>query len=390
MADPGTRIDTWGFPTHVRFGAGRVAELPEVVRDIGAMRPLLVTDPGLVQTGLPDRLVGILAAAGIACPVFSGVKPNPTGANVDDGVARFRDGGHDMVICLGGGSAMDAGKAVALMAGQARPIWEFEDIGDLWRRVDPAGMRPTVAIPTTAGTGSELGRASVLTNEAEARKVIIYHPDMLPRAVIDDPELTVGLPAHLTAATGMDALTHALEAYLASPGRFHPMADGIAMEAMRLIRGHLALAVADGTDLTARSAMLAAASMACVALQKGLGGVHALAHALGALYDKHHGLLNAVILPYVLRHNMAAVRDRLTRLARFLEVGADAEHVLDWVLALRAEIGIPHTLSAIGIPDDRIDAVVDLALRDPTAAANPRPLSGADVAAILRAALHGG
>ena len=295
--DPRALRGNWNYPTTVRFGAGRITELPEACAALGIARPLLITDPGLAGHALGERVLAI-ARAGLPVALFADVRPNPTGADVAAGVEALRRGGHDGVIALGGGSALDAAKTIAFMTAQDRPFWDFEDRGDNWRLAATAGILPVVAVPTTAGTGSEVGRAAVVTREETHQKCIVFHPRMLPGQVIADPELTIGLPANLTAWTGMDALSHSLEA-LCAPG-FHPMADGIATEAIRLVHRWLPAAVADGGDLAARAHMLAAASMGAVAFQKGLGAMHALAHPIGGLLDRHHGLTIAVVMPYVL------------------------------------------------------------------------------------------
>jgi alcohol dehydrogenase class IV len=373
----------WNYPTTVWAGPGRVAELPAALKRLGIAKPLLVTDEGLAGAAM---VKAALAATGAA--LFAKVKGNPTGRNVEDGLAVLKAGGHDGVIAFGGGSALDAAKAIALMWGQTRPLWDFEDVGDWFKRVDPKGMLPVVAIPTTAGTGSEVGRASVITDEATHVKKIIFHPNMMPGIVISDPELTVGLPAHVTAATGIDAYVHCFEAYCA-PG-FHPMAEGIALEGMRLVKAFLPRAFADGKDIEARGQMLAAASMGAVAFQKGLGGVHALAHPIGAVYDTHHGLTNAVLLPYVMVHNRAAIDARMGLLARVLDLpnpGFDA--VLKWTLDFRAALKIPHTLKDIGVDDSRAAEIGAMAEKDPSAGGNPCPVTAKDLEAIFRAAVAG-
>jgi alcohol dehydrogenase class IV len=373
----------WNYPTTVWAGPGRLAELPAALKRLRIAKPLLITDSGLAAAPMVARALALSGAA-----LFAKVKGNPTGRNVDDGLAALRAGGHDGVIAFGGGSALDAAKAVALMAGQTRPLWDFEDVGDNFKRVDPAGMLPVVAIPTTAGTGSEVGRASVITDESDHTKKIIFHPGMMPGVVISDPELTVGLPAHITAATGIDAFVHCFEAYCA-PG-FHPMADGIALEGMRLVKDELPRAVADGGNIEARARMLAAASMGAVAFQKGLGGVHALAHPIGAVYDTHHGLTNAVLLPYVMRHNRAAIAPRMALLARVLDLpGQGFDAVLDWTLAFRKSLKIPHTLAEIGVDAARAAEIGEMAARDPSAGGNPCPVDAAALTAIFKAAVAG-
>jgi alcohol dehydrogenase class IV len=333
----------WNYPTAIRFGAGRIAELGEACRGLGIERPLLVTDPALARLPMVDDA---LAAAGAG--LFCDLHANPVGADVEAGLARYRDGGHDGVIAFGGGSALDVGKVIAFLSGQARPLWDFEDKQDWWSRADPAGIAPVVAVPTTAGTGSEVGRAGVILDQDLGVKKIIFHPKMMPAIVILDPELTLGLPPNVTAATGMDALSHCLEAYCA-PG-FHPMADGIAAEGMKLIAEWLPRAVADGADIDARGHMLVAASMGATAFQKGLGGMHALSHPIGALLGTHHGLTNAVLMPYMLAFNRSAVEARLSRLAGYIGLReASFEGFLGWIVELRRRLEIPRTLADLGV-----------------------------------------
>jgi alcohol dehydrogenase len=377
----------WTYPTAIRFGAGRIDELADACATAGITRPLFVTDPGLVSLPIVSRALGVLAAAGLRAEVFSDVQPNPTEANVEAGLRALRDGGHDGVVAFGGGSALDAGKVVAFMRGQRQPMWDFEDIGDWWTRADPAGIAPVVAVPTTAGTGSEVGRAGVITNLETRTKKVIFHPGMLPKAVILDPELTVGLPPAITAGTGMDAFAHCLEAY-ASPA-YHPMAEGIAVEGMRLVKDYLPRAFRDGSDLEARGQMLVAASMGATAFQKGLGAIHALSHPVGAIYGTHHGLTNAVFMPYVLAFNREALGDKIDRLAAWLGLDGGFEGFLDFVLSLRRDLGIPHTLDRIGVDDSRLPELAPMAVADPTAGGNPRALTEADALDLYRRATVG-
>jgi alcohol dehydrogenase class IV len=378
----------WNYPTALRFGAGRIAELPAACRELAIARPLIVTDPGLADLPMIADAVASCRAEGLEAGLFSDIKGNPTGANVSAGVAAFRDGAHDGVIAFGGGSGLDAGKAIAFMSGQNRPIWEFEDVGDNWTRADPAGIAPIVAVPTTAGTGSEVGRASVITDDEHHVKKIIFHPRILPQIVIADPALTLGLPAGLTAATGMDALSHNLEAFCA-PG-YHPMARGIAVEGMRLIHAWLARAVEDGGDLEARGHMLVASAMGATAFQRGLGAMHALSHPLGALYDAHHGTLNAVVMPYVLLANRAAIEEEITYAAGCLGLErAGFPAFLDWVLGLRARIGIAENLAELGIDDRQAELVGRMAIEDPSAGSNPIAFSAEQYAALFRRAVAG-
>ena len=378
----------WNYPTSIWFGAGRLEDLPKACAELGINRPLLVTDEGLADLPMVDRARQLLSVAGEATEVYSAVQGNPTGGQVDAGVEHFRRAQCDGVVALGGGSALDAGKAIALLAGQTRPLWDFEDSGDNWLRADAAGIAPVIAIPTTAGTGSEVGRASVILDESQARKVIIFHPKMLPALVISDPELTVGLPPSITAWTGIDAFVHALEAYLA-PG-FHPMADGIAVEAMRLVQRYLPRAVADGNDLEARGQMLAAASMGATAFQKGLGSIHALSHVVGALFNTHHGLTNAIVLPYGVYLNAPAIQDRLAYLCGALGLsGNSADTFIDFLQQFCGDLGIPKDLATLGLDDGRAVEIGALALEDPSAAGNPRELDAGQYEALYRAALAG-
>ena len=378
----------WNYPTTIVFRPGAIRELPDACRRLGMQRPLLITDEGLADLPMVRETLAMMEEAGLPTGLFADVKGNPVGANVDAGVKAYRSGRHDGVIAFGGGSGLDAAKAVALMAGQDRPLWDFEDVGDNWTRVKVDGMAPVVAVPTTSGTGSEVGRASVITNEQTHEKKIIFHPRMMPEIVISDPELTVGLPPKVTAATGVDAFVHCFEA-LCAPG-FHPMAEGIALEGMRLIAEALPAAYDNGQDIAARSKMLAAASMGATAFQKGLGGVHALAHPIGAVYDTHHGLTNAVLLPYVMQANRAAIEDAMLRLGRVLGLdnpGYDA--VFQWVLSFRERLDIPHSLADIGVPGERAGDIGEMAARDPSAGGNPIPLSPADYARIFTSAVEG-
>jgi alcohol dehydrogenase class IV len=377
----------WSIPTSVRFGAGRIAELGEAVKSVGMAKPLLVTDAHLAAMPLIDRARQSLAAAGVAVAVFADVKANPVAANIEAGVAVLRAGRHDGVIACGGGSALDAGKVIAFMAGQRRSLWDFEDVADWWTRADPSGILPIVAVPTTAGTGSEVGRAGVVTDVTLHAKKVIFHPQMMPRIAICDPELTIGMPPVVTAGTGMDALAHCLEAYCGP--NYHPLADGIALEGIRLVKENLARAYCSGVDLEARAHMMAAAAMGASAFQKGLGAVHALSHPIGAFYDTHHGMTNAVVLPYVLALNRPAIERRIARLAAYLGLQATFVAFLAWVLELRRELGVPHTLREFGIGDDRLEAMSAMAPTDPTAAGNPVPIDAAVCRQLYRNALTG-
>jgi alcohol dehydrogenase class IV len=374
----------WNYPTTVWAGPGRIAELPAACATLGIKRPLLVTDEGLRDAQMVRSALELVPGTGL----FARVRGNPVAANIEDGLAAYRAGAHDGVIAFGGGSALDAGKVIAFMSGQTRPLWDFEDVGDWWTRADRRGIAPIIAVPTTAGTGSEVGRAGVVINEATHQKKIIFHPQMMPGVVISDPELTVGLPPNITAATGIDAFVHCFEAFCA-PG-FHPLADGIALEGMRLIQTYLPRACANGKDIEARSRMLAAASMGATAFQKGLGGVHAIAHPVGAYFNTHHGLTNAVLLPYLIVHNRPAIELHLQVIARTLGLsGEPFAAMFDWVLDFRRCLGIPHTLKDIGVPLTNSDTIGHEASLDPSAGGNPRPTDERDYARIFRSAVKG-
>jgi alcohol dehydrogenase class IV len=378
----------WNYPTSIRFGAGRIGELPNVCQQAGITRPLLVTDPGLARLPMVAAAVKSCADAGLKIAVFSDMKGNPVSKNVTDGLKMLRDGVHNGVIAFGGGSALDTGKAIAFMAGQKRPMWDFEDIGDWWTRADPAGILPVIAVPTTAGTGSETGRASVITDETTETKKIIFHPKMMPVTVVADPELTVGLPPHVTAATGMDAFAHCLEAYCAP--FYHPYAEGIAVEGMRLVKEFLPRAVANGKDIEARSHMLAASQMGSTAFQKGLGAIHSLSHPVGSVLDTHHGLTNAVVMPYVLAFNRPAIDEKLTRLARWLGLPKPSfDGFQDWVLQLRKQIGIPHTLAELKVTPGHLGRFSEMAAVDPTAGSNPIKAGVPEMRKMYEAALAG-
>ena len=374
----------WNYPTRVWAGPGRIAELPAACTLLGIKRPLLVTDEGLRDAPMVSAARALVPDTGL----FAGVRGNPVAANIDAGLAAYARGGHDGVIAFGGGSALDAGKVIAFMSGQTRPMWDFEDVGDWWTRADERGIAPIIAVPTTAGTGSEVGRAGVVINEATHQKKIIFHPKMMPGVVISDPELTVGLPPGVTAATGFDAFVHCFEAYC-TPG-FHPLADGIALEGMRLIQTYLPRACENGRDLEARSRMLAAASMGATAFQKGLGGVHAIAHPVGVFFNTHHGLTNAVILPYVMVHNRPAIESQIKVIARVLDLpGEPFAAVFDWVLEFRKQLKIPHTLAEIGVTLDNPELIGREAALDPTAGANPLPTDAQTYARLFRSAVKG-
>ena len=365
-----SHTNNWNYPTTMRFGQGRIQEISDICLEFGISSPLLVTDPGLAELPMVKQVYELCGSNLEGCTIFSDLQPNPVEINVEQGVQAFRSGNHDGVIALGGGSGLDVGKAIALMVGQTRPIWDFEDREDWYTRADADAIVPTIAIPTTSGTGSEVGRASVITDASDQTKKIIFHPKMLPVCVILDPEVTVGLPALLTAGVGMDALSHNLEAYC-SPV-YHPLAQGIAVEGMRLIRDWLEPACQDGANLEARAQMQVASSMGATAFQKGLGAMHSLSHPCGSILGTHHGTTNAVVMPYVLEFNADAIDDRLTALARYLDLpNPSPEAVILWVLELREKIGIPHTLSELGVSDQNITQFSKMAMIDPSTSTNP-------------------
>jgi alcohol dehydrogenase class IV len=374
----------WNYPTTIWAGPGRIVELPKACAAAGIRRPLIVTDEGLIGAPMIRQALAALKDAAL----FGAVRGNPALSHVEAGLRAYRAGGHDGVVAFGGGSALDAGKVVAFMSGQTRPLWDFEDIGDWWTRADPAGIAPVVAVPTTAGTGSEVGRAGVILNEETHQKKIIFHPQMMPRIVIADPELTVGLPPGVTAATGIDAFVHCFEAFCA-PG-FHPLADGVALEGMRIIHRFLPRAYANGKDIEARAQMLAAASMGATAFQKGLGGVHAIAHPVGSWFNTHHGLTNAVILPYVVTYNRNAIEAKTDVIARVLDLPTRGfDGFLAWVIEMRRELGIPHSLADLGVSADKAAIIGREAAIDPSAGGNPIPVDAAQLEHIFRAAVAG-
>jgi alcohol dehydrogenase class IV len=362
-------IANWSYPTAIRFGAGRISEIADACAVAGIKKPLLVTDRGLANMDITIKTLDLIEAAGLGRAIFAEVDPNPNEKNAAAGVKAYNDGGHDGVVAFGGGSGLDLGKLVAFMAGQTRPLWDFEDIGDWWTRADADAIAPIVAVPTTAGTGSEVGRASVITNSETEQKKIIFHPKFLPTVVICDPNLTVGMPGFITAGTGLDAFAHCVEAFC-SP-HYHPMSQGMSLEGMRLVKEYLPRAFADGTDIEARAHMMSAAIMGATGFQKGLGAIHALSHPIGAMYHTHHGTTNAVCMPAVLQFNRPAITNVITEAARYLDIAGGFDGFCAYVDDLNASLGIPKTLSELGIENPDIDRIVAGALSDPSTGGNP-------------------
>lgn len=373
----------WSYPTAIKFGVGRIAELAEHCASVGMKKPLLVTDKALASLPITAEAVAVLKAAGLGGAVFSEVDPNPNETNMADGIAVYLAGGHDGVICFGGGSALDLGKMIALMAHQRKDlsVWDLEDIDDWFTRADGAKIAPIIAVPTTAGTGSEVGRAGVLTNSATHKKKIIFHPKLMPAVTICDPALTVGMPRFITAGTGMDALAHCLEAYC-SPF-YHPMSQGIALEGMRLVFENLPKVYANPNDLEARAHMMAAAAMGAVAFQKGLGAIHSLSHPIGAVYGTHHGTTNAVVMPMVLDYNRAEIEDRIEKAAAYLGIAGGFDGFRAAVMALRAELSIPANLTAMGVKAADLDMLTEMALEDPSCGGNPKVMTAENTRALF-------
>ena len=359
----------WSYPTAIRFGAGRISEIADACFVAGIKKPLLVTDRGLAGMEITQKTLNLLDDAGLGRAIFADVDPNPNEKNAAAGVAAYKAGNHDGVVAFGGGSGLDLGKVVAFLAGQSRPIWDFEDIDDWWTRANSDVIAPIVAVPTTAGTGSEVGRASVITNSITQQKKIIFHPKFLPTVVICDPELTVGMPKFITAGTGLDAFAHCVEAYC-SP-HYHPMSQGMALEGMRLVKEYLPRAYSDGTDLEARSHMMSAAAMGATAFQKGLGAIHALSHPIGAIYHTHHGTTNAVCMPAVLQFNKPAIKDTLAEAANYLGISGGFVGFCKFVDELNDSLAIPKSLAGLGIENPDIDRIVSGALIDPSTGGNP-------------------
>ena len=372
----------WSYPTNIRFGPGRIQELGEVCLALNIKNPLLVTDKGLAGLDITENAVSILTSSGFEGRVFSDVDPNPNEINLEAGIIDYQKGNHDGVIAFGGGSGIDLGKMIAFMAGQTRPIWDFEDIGDWWTRADSNVIAPIVAVPTTAGTGSEVGRASVITNSETHEKKIIFHPKVLPSAVICDPELTVGMPSFITAGTGLDAFAHCVEAF--SSPHYHPMSQGIAVEGMKLVIQNLPIAYNDPNNIEARSHMMSAAMMGATAFQKGLGAIHALSHPIGAIYNTHHGTTNAVCMPAVLDMNADKISDRFNQVSSYLGIKNGFSGFCAFVREFNASLKIPENLSGLGVANVDIKKLTEEALKDPSCSGNPIELNSQNVLALIK------
>lgn len=380
-----SQTGNWSYPTSIRFGAGRISEIADACKTAGIAKPLLVTDKGLAGMAITKTTIDLMDAAGLGRGMFSDVDPNPTDKNSEEGARAFKQGGYDGVIAFGGGSALDLAKVIAFMAGQTRPIWDFEDVGDWWMRANADSIAPIIAVPTTAGTGSEVGRASVITNSTSHEKKIIFHPKMLPSVVICDPELTVGMPKSITAGTGLDAFAHCVEAY--SSPHYHPMSQGIALEGMRLVKDNLPRAYEDGTDIEARANMMSAAAMGATAFQKGLGAIHALSHPIGAVHHTHHGTTNAVCMPAVLQFNRNAIKERFDVAATYLGIDGGFEGFCTYVDELNDSMKIPKTLTELGVKNPDLDALTDAALRDPSTGGNPVHMTAENTRALFEQCL---
>ena len=378
----------WNYPTSVWVGENRIEDLSQACKNLDISSPLFVTDKDLINLDMVKNIILELKKNFNNLSIFSNFSGNPLGENVEDGVNEFKKNKCDGVIAFGGGSGLDVGKAIAFMSGQSRPIWDFEDIGDYWKRANDEKIAPIIAVPTTAGTGSETGRASAIINKETGVKKIIFHPKFLPSIVILDPYLTVDLSPRLTAATGMDALAHNLEAFC-SPG-FHPMADGIALEGMRLVKNSLLAAVKDGKNINARLEMLTAASMGSTAFQKGLGAIHSLSHPVNAQFNLHHGLSNAIFMPYVLTFNKKEISEKIVSICDYLNLEKKFDSFINWIIELRKDVKIPHKLSdVIEVDKVNLDKLSQMALEDPSTAGNPKRLTKEDMKIMYEHSLSG-
>ena len=380
-----TLIGNWSYPTQIKFGAGRIREIADACNQANIKRPLLITDKGLSNLPITSRTLQLMKEAGLGDALFSNVDPNPNEKNLKSGITAFKEGNHDGVIAFGGGSGLDLGKLVAFMVGQDRSVWDFEDVSDWWTRANANNIFPIVAIPTTAGTGSEVGRASVLTNSDTLEKKIIFHPQILPKVVICDPELTVEMPKSITAGTGLDAFAHCVEAF--SSPHYHPMSQGIAVEGMRLVIENLGKVYSDGSDIEARANMMSAALMGATAFQKGLGAIHALSHPIGAVHHTHHGTTNAVCMPAVLRLNESKIRDRFDSVTGYLGIQNGFSGFKVFVDEFNASLNIPLRLRDLGVENPDLGKLVKGALSDPSCGGNPVKLTSDNLKALFEEVL---
>lgn len=380
-----TLIGNWSYPTQIKFGAGRIREIADACNQANIKRPLLITDKGLSNLPITSRTLQLMKEAGLGDALFSNVDPNPNEKNLNSGITAFKEGNHDGVIAFGGGSGLDLGKLVAFMVGQDRSVWDFEDVSDWWTRANPNTIFPIVAIPTTAGTGSEVGRASVLTNSDTLEKKIIFHPQILPKVVICDPELTIEMPKSITAGTGLDAFAHCVEAF--SSPHYHPMSQGIAVEGMRLVIENLGKVYSDGSDIEARANMMSAALMGATAFQKGLGAIHALSHPIGAVHHTHHGTTNAVCMPAVLRLNESKIRDRFDSVTGYLGIQNGFSGFKVFVDEFNASLNIPLRLGDLGVENPDLGKLVKGALNDPSCGGNPVKLTSENLKALFEEVL---
>jgi len=378
-------VGNWSYPTAIRFGAGRISEIADACTVAGIKKPLLITDRGLADREITTRTLDLLAKGGLGRSLFAEVDPNPNEQNVADGLKVYRDGQHDGVVAFGGGSGLDLAKVIAFMSRQTRPLWEFEDVGDWWTRADPDAIDPIVAVPTTAGTGSEVGRASVITNSETEQKKIIFHPKILPSVVICDPELTVGMPDFITAGTGMDAFAHCLEAYC-SP-HYHPMSQGMALEGMRLVKEYLPRAFNDGSDIEARAHMMSAAAMGATAFQKGLGAIHAISHPIGAIYHTHHGTTNAVVMQPVLKFNEPVISGVIEKAANYLDISGGFEGFYRFVGEINSRLNIPKNLTELGVSNLDVERLTIAALEDPSTGGNPVEMTSSNAKELIQTCL---
>ena len=380
-----TLMGNWSYPTQIKFGAGRIREISDACNQANIKRPLLITDKGLSNLPITSRTLQLMKEAGLGDALFSNVDPNPNEKNLNSGITAFKEGNHDGVIAFGGGSGLDLGKLVAFMVGQDRSVWDFEDVSDWWTRANPNTIFPIVAIPTTAGTGSEVGRASVLTNSDTLEKKIIFHPQILPKVDICEPELTIEMPKSITAGTGLDAFAHCVEAF--SSPHYHPMSQGIAVEGMRLVIENLGKVYSDGSDIEARANMMSAALMGATAFQKGLGAIHALSHPVGAIHHTHHGTTNAVCMPAVLRLNEAKIRDRFDSVTGYLGIQNGFSGFKVFVDEFNASLNIPLRLGDLGVENPDLGKLVKGALNDPSCGGNPVKLTSENLKALFEEVL---